>query len=210
MKASADPIETEMDDFEYRHASAAALMNSSVAAQIKIIREQRGMTQAELAELIGTKQAGISRLENVNYDAWKVLTLARIARAYDVRLRVSFEEFDSMDGEIESFGVPSLQRLSYQECKARNKRRRETSSLDEIPAALKEALAPGDWAEQQAREQARKGNKHATEINTASSGIRLLGSGGTNTGNEHLSPDASGFPNGKMSVLEESLISRSA
>src|SRR5580693_8616767 len=88
-------------------------MNSWVAAQIKVLREQRGLSQQELAELLGTQQAGISRLENTGYAAWKVQTLARLARAFDVRLRISFEEFGTLPDELDKFGREFLKRNSY-------------------------------------------------------------------------------------------------
>lgn len=209
MKAYAEPVE-EMDDFEYRHASAAALMNSSVAAQIKIIREQRQLTQAGLAEMIGTKQAGISRLENVNYDAWKVATLTRIARAFDVRLRISFEEFDSLDDEINAFGVSSLQRLSYTESKARKRKRYESMEQELVPAALRKALAPSDSNAMSSSENTVEGINYAREIDTASKSLRLLGSGGTDTKNERISASTSRGTREEMRISQESLLSKGA
>lgn len=103
-----------MDDLEYRSAYANSFMNACIAAQIKTIREQRGLTQAELAEKIGTQQAGISRLENVNYDAWKVATLVRLAKAFDVWLKITFEEFETLPSEVKSFNRENLQRESYE------------------------------------------------------------------------------------------------
>jgi len=107
-------LKPEFDrDREYRASYAESFMNSWIAAQIKVIREQRGLTQTELADLIGTKQAGISRLENVNHLGWKVQTLARIARAFDLRLKISFEEFGSLPEEIDNCGRSYLERTPY-------------------------------------------------------------------------------------------------
>jgi len=101
-----------LNDAEFRYAYAESFLNSRIAAQIKVLREQRGMTQEQLAELIGTKQAGISRLENVNYCSWKTETLRRIARALGVRLNISFETFGSLLDEVKIFGRKSLERPS--------------------------------------------------------------------------------------------------
>jgi transcriptional regulator with XRE-family HTH domain len=100
---------------EYRCAYAESFMNSSVAAQIKVLREQRDLSQQELADLIGTKQGGISRLENVNYSSWKVETLTRLARAFDVRLRITFEEFGTLPDEVDRFGRRSLERAKFED-----------------------------------------------------------------------------------------------
>ena len=73
-------LTVQFEDKEFRHAYALSLMNTYIAAQIKMLREQRHLTQQALADLIGTKQSGIARLENVNYDAWKVETLENLPK----------------------------------------------------------------------------------------------------------------------------------
>jgi transcriptional regulator with XRE-family HTH domain len=100
-------------DEEYRYAYAESFMNSYVAAQIKILREKNYPTQQALADEIGTKQAGISRLENVNYSSWKVETLRKLARAFGVRLKISFEEFGSLPREVDDFKRESLMREPF-------------------------------------------------------------------------------------------------
>lgn len=97
-------------DEEFRYGYAESFLNTYVAAQIKAIREQRGMDQADLAERVGTKQPGISRLESVNHSVWKTDTLWRVARALGVRLQVSFETFGSLLDEVEAFNRESLER----------------------------------------------------------------------------------------------------
>ncbi len=94
---------------EYREAYAEDFLNTWVATQIKVLREQRGMTQQELAEKIGTQQAGVSRLENVNYSAWKTETLRKIARALGARLKITFETYGSLLDEADHFSRESLQ-----------------------------------------------------------------------------------------------------
>lgn len=54
-------------------------------------RERSGMTQAELAEKIGTKQPALSRLESGGYSKATVETLHKIANALDARLVVKLE-----------------------------------------------------------------------------------------------------------------------
>jgi transcriptional regulator with XRE-family HTH domain len=101
-----DLIERLRDPFsdeEYRNAYAESFLNSWVAAQIKVLREAYPMTQVELAEKIGTQQSGIARLENVNYSAWKVETLRKLARALNVRLRITFEEWGTLPHDVGNF-----------------------------------------------------------------------------------------------------------
>jgi hypothetical protein len=39
-------------------------------------------------------------LEDINYSAWGITTLKRIARAFDLRLRVRFEEFGTFEQDL--------------------------------------------------------------------------------------------------------------
>jgi len=112
MRAIADALKQELRDLEYSEGYAESFLNSYVATQIKVLREQRGMSQPELAALIGTAQSGISRIENVNYSSWNIGTLKKLARAFNVRLSVSFEPYGTLPDEVESFSRESLQRPS--------------------------------------------------------------------------------------------------
>lgn len=102
-------------DEEYRYAYAEDFLNTYIATQIRVLRDQREMTQGQLAEAIGTKQSGISRLENVNYSNWKTETLKKIARAFGVRLRISFESFGSLLGEDATFSRDALKRAKFED-----------------------------------------------------------------------------------------------
>lgn len=96
-----DNLRIEFQNEEFRVAYAESHLNASLAFQIKALRGN--MTQRELAEKVGTKQSGIARLENVNYSSWNVSTLCKLARAFGLRLRISFEEFGALPNEIEHF-----------------------------------------------------------------------------------------------------------
>jgi len=96
---------------EYAEEYANSFLNAYVATQIKVIREQRKMTQADLGGLVGTTQAGISRYEDVNYSSWSLRTLMKLARAFDVRLRVSFEPYGSLPDEVIRFDRARLETI---------------------------------------------------------------------------------------------------
>jgi transcriptional regulator with XRE-family HTH domain len=108
---SDNQLRAELLDQEYAQGYAESFLNAFVATQVKVIREQRGMTQSELAAAIGTTQAGISRIEDVNYSSWSIRTLTKLARAFDVRLRVSFEPYGSLPEEVSRFNRTSLERV---------------------------------------------------------------------------------------------------
>jgi transcriptional regulator with XRE-family HTH domain len=102
-------LRNNLRDREYAEEYAASFLNAHVATQIKVIREQRGMTQAGLGSRIGTTQAGISRCEDVNYSSWSLRTLMKLARAFDVRLRVSFEPYGTLPDEVIRFDRARLE-----------------------------------------------------------------------------------------------------
>lgn len=108
-------LKKEFKDKEYRDAYAEDYLHTKIASQIKVIREQRELTQKELAEMIGTKQPGVTRLENVNYASWNISTLKKIAAALGCWLNVSFEPFGTLLDEDESFSREWLQRPKFEE-----------------------------------------------------------------------------------------------
>jgi transcriptional regulator with XRE-family HTH domain len=102
-------LRDNLRDREYAQEYAAAFLNAYIATQIKVIREQRKMTQADLGRETGTTQAGISRYEDVNYSSWSLRTLQKLAHAFDVRLRVSFEPYGTLPDEVTRFDRSRLQ-----------------------------------------------------------------------------------------------------
>lgn len=108
MKELGERLSEEFADKEYAHAYAEEYGNLFIAAQIKALREQRGLTQAQLAESAGMKQERISALENVDYDAWTVKTLRKLARTFDAHLRVSFVPFSHAILDVVNFSRDRL------------------------------------------------------------------------------------------------------
>jgi ribosome-binding protein aMBF1 (putative translation factor) len=64
-------------------------LNMQVAQMIYDARHKAGLTQKQLAELIGTKQQVIARLEDADYEGHSLTMLQRIATALGRRLEVS-------------------------------------------------------------------------------------------------------------------------
>ena len=67
-----------------------ARVNQDVAHAIYELRTARGLTQRELADLVGTKQPVIARLEDADYTGHSLSMLSRIAAALGSRLEVQF------------------------------------------------------------------------------------------------------------------------
>ncbi len=93
MKELAKTLATEFHDKEYAHAYVNQFYDMAIAAQIKAIRELRGLSQEELASAAHMQQERISVLENVDYDAWTLKTLRKLGDAFDVAVKVSFVGF---------------------------------------------------------------------------------------------------------------------
>ena len=69
------------DDHELRALVVEAGVNAHIAQLIYDARIAAGLTQAELAKLIGTKQPVIARLEDADYQGHSLAMLQRIAQA---------------------------------------------------------------------------------------------------------------------------------
>lgn len=86
------------DDADRRASLQDERVNAEVALMIHELRKEAGMKQKELAELIGTTQSVISRLENADYDGHSLSMLSRIAKALNRRLSVSMPDRDKDAG----------------------------------------------------------------------------------------------------------------
>ncbi len=64
--------------------------NLGIAEQVYNLRTQAGLSQKELADLVGTTQSAISRLEDADYDGHSLTMLRRIAAALNQHVQVRF------------------------------------------------------------------------------------------------------------------------
>lgn len=76
------------DDAERKASLQTERVNAEVAQMIYDLRQEAGITQKELADLIGTTQSVISRLEDADYNGHSLSMLSRIAKALNKRLTV--------------------------------------------------------------------------------------------------------------------------
>lgn len=110
MGAIDETLRHDLRQPEFSEGYAESFQDALVATQIRVLREENHWTQADLAARIGTTQTAVSRIENVNYSAWNISTLKKLARAYRVRLKVSFETYGSLIRDVENFSRESLRR----------------------------------------------------------------------------------------------------
>jgi ribosome-binding protein aMBF1 (putative translation factor) len=67
-------------------------LNVHVARMIYLARTEAGLTQQELARLVGTKQQVIARLEDADYEGHSLSMLRRIAEALGRTLEIRFAQ----------------------------------------------------------------------------------------------------------------------
>ncbi|PIV01799.1 MAG: transcriptional regulator [Syntrophobacterales bacterium CG03_land_8_20_14_0_80_58_14] len=61
-----------------------------LAMKIAELRDQKGLSQQELAKLMGTSQQAISRIESGEYEGFTLKTLGKIAEATGMRIKIEF------------------------------------------------------------------------------------------------------------------------
>jgi ribosome-binding protein aMBF1 (putative translation factor) len=75
---------------DLRRLMEEARVNAAAAQLIYAARTKAGLSQAQLAERIGTKQSVISRLEDADYEGHSLNMLQRIAAALGQCLEIRF------------------------------------------------------------------------------------------------------------------------
>lgn len=86
-------VPNEWQDTSYRQAAMEGTVENMIAWQVRINREERGMTQENLAALMGTRQSAISRLEDPEGGDVLVSTLVKAAHAFDCALVVRLVDY---------------------------------------------------------------------------------------------------------------------
>ena len=76
------------NDPERKASVATERMNAEIARLLYTMRTEAGLTQEQLAELVGTTQSVISRLEDSDYEGHSLSMLNRIAEAMHKKLSV--------------------------------------------------------------------------------------------------------------------------
>ncbi|MEW6419620.1 MAG: helix-turn-helix transcriptional regulator [Nitrospirota bacterium] len=61
-----------------------------LAIKIAKLREKKGLSQEQLAKLMGTSQQAISRIESGEYEGFTLKTLEKIAEATGTRVKIEF------------------------------------------------------------------------------------------------------------------------
>ncbi|MEX2583115.1 MAG: helix-turn-helix transcriptional regulator [Gemmatimonadota bacterium] len=76
------------DDADLRAMIEEERVNAQVARDIYDLRTSRGLSQKQFADLVGTRQSAIARLEDADYEGHSLRMLRRIAAALGAHLSV--------------------------------------------------------------------------------------------------------------------------
>jgi len=84
----------------YQKEFARTLRQIDLALLVREMRENAGLTQAELARRIGSTQSVIARLEDAEYTRQSLIMLERIASACGIALKLRAKKKPDFDREV--------------------------------------------------------------------------------------------------------------
>jgi DNA-binding XRE family transcriptional regulator len=87
-------LEEQLQDPDFATRFARAGQAWDVSLQIAALRQEAGLSQKELANLLNTSQQQISRLESAGYEGHSLSMLRRVADALHSKVRVIFEPIE--------------------------------------------------------------------------------------------------------------------
>ena len=115
MNSNLPEIWNDLNNKEYRDAFVRSSVFSWIAFQIRELREQRELSQTDLASLSGKKQSVISRIETSGQSGMNLSTLFEVASALDIALLVKFVPFSRWIQEYEDVSPAAMGVVSYPE-----------------------------------------------------------------------------------------------
>jgi transcriptional regulator with XRE-family HTH domain len=128
---------------EYRESYAEGFANDFITTQMKLLRKQRGLSQAQLGDLIESNQGRISVYENKEYGQWNVETLRRVACTLGCWLKVSMESYGTLLDEADRFSAAELLRPAFEDDPVVRRWLRDDSPADDPFAPARRLLT--DW-----------------------------------------------------------------
>ena len=83
-------LQEDLKDPEFKVQYEEERAALQLAMKIAKLREKRGLSQQQLAKLMGTSQQAISRIESGEYAGFTLKTLEKIADATGTRVKIEF------------------------------------------------------------------------------------------------------------------------
>lgn len=83
-------LREDLKDPEFRTYFREERQALKLAMKITKLREKKGLSQKQLAILMGTSQQAISRIESGEYEGFTLKTLEKFAKATGTRVKIEF------------------------------------------------------------------------------------------------------------------------
>jgi ribosome-binding protein aMBF1 (putative translation factor) len=83
-------LREDLKDPEFKRHYDDERQALKLAIKIAALREQKGLSQQELAKRMGTSQQAISRIESGEYEGFTLKTLEKIAEATGMKVKIDF------------------------------------------------------------------------------------------------------------------------
>ena len=115
----------QLSDKEFRAEFVADQVRTRIALLIRALREQFGLSQAQLGELMGKPQSVISRLENPDYGKESLQTLLDVAAAFGLPLLVDIPQWDEWLDAMRRMTKNDFNRSTFEQFCEQAKARRE-------------------------------------------------------------------------------------
>lgn len=80
----------DLKDPEFKRHYDEEKQALKLAMKITALREQKGLSQQQLAKLMGTSQQAISRIESGEYEGFTLKTLEKVAEATGMKIKIDF------------------------------------------------------------------------------------------------------------------------
>ncbi len=85
-----------LQDEEFRREWFRSELEAKVPEMFRELREERSLTQKDLADATGMKQSAISRFERERTGKWKLETLLKLSEALDAQLDISVRKSEEV------------------------------------------------------------------------------------------------------------------
>ena len=83
-------LKEKLKNAEFRKYYEEEEIYANLAIEIAKLRNERKLSQGDLARLLHTTQQNVSRLENPRNRSFSLLTLVKLARAFHKNIRIQF------------------------------------------------------------------------------------------------------------------------
>jgi len=83
-------LREDLKDPEFKAHYLEERQALKLAMKIAKLREKKGLSQQQMAKLMGTSQQAVSRIESGEYEGFTLKTLEKIAEATGTKVKIEF------------------------------------------------------------------------------------------------------------------------